>query len=85
MEAFEARVNITYKRQNGDLPDPVRFDSTDGDILGFISEAVRAGSVPGINADPNPDFQDYVIDRFEADQTTPYNRLMARPKTPWGA
>jgi len=84
MEAFEAKVNITYKGQNGDLPDPVNFESTNGDVLGFVAEAVRAGTVPGVNADPNADFHDFVVDRFASDAATPYNRLMVRPKTPFG-
>jgi len=84
IETFQARVNITYNGSNGDLPDPVTFDSTDAAIRGFITEAVRAGSVPGIAADPNADFTDFVIDRFTANEVTPFNRLMARPKTPFG-
>lgn len=84
MEAFEAKVNITYKAQNGDLPDPVNFESTNGDVLGFVAEAVRQGNVPGIAADPTADFQDFVVDRFASDAATPYNRLMVRPKTPFG-
>lgn len=84
MEAFEAKVNITYKGQNGDMPDPVNFESTNGDILGFVAEAVQHGNVPGIAADPVADFRDFVVDRFASDATTPYNRLMVRPKTPFG-
>ena len=81
--AHEARVNITWAGKNADLPDPVAFDATDGDIKQWVTEAVRAGT-PGIEADPNANFGDFVIDRFEADNTTPYNRLMVRPKTPFG-
>jgi len=84
MEAYEAKVNITYKGQNGDLPDPVNFESTNGDVLGWVAEAVRTGSVPGINADPAADFHDFVVDRFAADATLNYNRLFVRPKTPFG-
>lgn len=84
MEAYEAKVNVTYKGQNGDLPDPVTFDSTDGDVRGWVAEAIRGGGVPGINADPNVDLKDFVVDRFPADATTDYNRLMLRPKTAYG-
>ena len=51
MEANEARVNITYKGENGDLPDPVYFDAADGDIKTWATEAVSNGSVPGIPKD----------------------------------
>ncbi|APU89007.1 hypothetical protein Rctr197k_224 [Virus Rctr197k] len=81
--AHEARVNITWAGRNADLPDPVAYDSTDGDIKGWVTEAVRAG-IPGIQADPHANFGDFVVDRFPADDTTPYNRLMVRPKTPFG-
>jgi len=83
MEAYEARLNVTYKGQNGDLPDPVTYDATDGDVRAWVTEAVRAGTVPGINADPNADFRDYVVDRFPAEGDLP-NRLMIRPKTAYG-
>ena len=90
MEAYEARLNITHKGQNGDLPDPVNFESTNGDVLGWVTEAVQTGSVPGIDADPNANFRDYVVDRFPANAALPetdpahWNRLMVRPKTPFG-
>jgi len=84
METYQARVNVTYMNQNGDLPDPVTYDATQGDILQWVTEAVRAGGIPGIAADPNASFQDFVVDRFNATDATPYNRLMVRPKTPFG-
>jgi len=84
MEAYEAKLNITYKGQNGDLPDPVNFESTNGDVLGWVAEAVQTGSVPGIDADPQADFRDFVVDRFPADQVRPWNLLQVRPKTPFG-
>lgn len=84
MEADQARLNITWNGQNGDLGDPVLFDATDTEIRGWATEAVRTGSVPGIVADPNADFTDFVIDRFAASDVTPFNRLMSRPKTPFG-
>lgn len=84
MENYEARLNISYGGQNGDLPDPVSFDSTDGDVKAFAEEAVRNGNVPGINPDPNATFEDFVVDRYEANEEVDYNRLMVRPKTPFG-
>lgn len=90
MEANEARVNVTYSGKNGDLPDPVHFDSTDGDVRAWVTEAVRTGGVPGIPADPNADFRDFVIDRFPAPANPvqgerSWNLISLRPKTPFGA
>ena len=80
----EARVNITFAGQNGDLPDPVMFQATDGDIKAWVTEAVRGGGVPGIAAAPNADFSDFVVDRFAATEARPYSLLSVRPKTPFG-
>jgi hypothetical protein len=85
MEANEARVNITYNGENGDLPDPVHFDAPDGDIKGWATEAVANGGVPGIPAAANPDFTDFVVDRFASTAEVDHNRIMLRPKTPFGA
>lgn len=79
----EATVNVTYAGQNGDLLAPVYFQSTDGDIKAWVTEAVRSGTVPGINAAPAADFTDFVVDRFPAKDGRP-NMLMVRPKTPFG-
>lgn len=79
-----ATFNITWEGQNGDLPDPVFFDSSDGDLRAMAAEAVRNGDVPGITADPNVNFTDFVIDRFSATEDNPVNRVMLRPKTPFG-
>ena len=84
MEAHEARLNITYGGQNGDLEDPVSFDASDGDIRQWATEAVRAGTVPGIPADPNASFVDFVVDRFEATDARPDRLISLRPKTPFG-
>jgi hypothetical protein len=81
---MEARVNITYNGQNGDLPDPVNFDATDAEIIGWATEAIRSGGVPGISTVPDADLQDFVVDRFQANDDYPVPRLMVRPKTPFG-
>lgn len=81
----EARVNVTWGGQNGDLTDPVPFDSADGDIKQWITEAVRTGTVPGIRADAAADFHDFVVDRFPATDVRPYKLIQLRPKTPFGA
>jgi hypothetical protein len=85
INANEAMVNVTWNRQNGNLVDPVPLDSADGDVRQWITEAVRAGSVPGIPADGAADFHDYVIDRFAPTDARPYNLISVRPKTPFGA
>jgi len=85
MEANEARLNITYAGENGDLADPVHFDAPDGDIKGWATEAVANGSVPGIPAAADPDFTDFVVDRFAANAERPYALIQVRPKTPFGS
>jgi len=85
MEANEARVNVTYAGGNGDLPDPVSFDAADGDVKGWIAEALRGGGVPGITVNGAVDLTDFVVDRFTATDVRPYNLIQLRPKTPFGA
>ena len=82
--ATNARVNVTYAGENGDLPDTVHFDSTDGDIRAWVTEAVANGGVPGIPATLDANFTDFVIDRFAANEDRPYNLIQVRPKTPFG-
>jgi len=78
----EAVLNITWAGQNGDLPTPVLFDSTDVDIRRWATEAVRGG-IPGITADANVNFADFVVERFGATEGLP-NRVLLRPKTAYG-
>jgi len=80
----EARVNITFAGQNGDLPDTIRYDSTDADVRGWVTEALRGGSVPGIDGLRFVDLRDHVVDRFPANNNRPYNLIQIRPKTPFG-
>ena len=84
MEANEARLNITYGGDNGDLVDPVFFDAVDGDIRTWATEAVVNGSIPGITANADADFTDFQVDRYPANEEQP-NRIFLRPKTPFGA
>lgn len=81
----EARLNCTWSGQNGELPDPVAFAATDGDVKAWATEALRTGGIPGIAADPDADLTDFVVDRFSATEARPYNLLMVRSKTPFGA
>jgi hypothetical protein len=80
----QARLNITWQGGNGDLPDPVPYDSGDGDVKTWAAEAIRNGDVPGIPADGAVNFGDFKVDRFPANDEVPYNRLFLRPKTPFG-
>jgi hypothetical protein len=81
--ANEALVNITWQGQNGNLPDPVPYDATEGDIRQWITEAVRGG-VPGITPDVNANFADFMVERFQADEVRSHNLIQIRPKTPFG-
>jgi hypothetical protein len=80
----EARVNVTWQGQNGDLADPVVYDATDGDIRQWVTEAVRTGGVPGIRSDANANFTDFVVERFPLTNDRPFNVIQIRPKTPFG-
>jgi hypothetical protein len=81
---MEARVNITWNGQNGDLPDMVDFDAGDADVKQWVTEAVRTGGVPGVTADERVDLTDFVVDRFSENDARPYNLIQIRPKTPFG-
>ena len=80
----QARVNVTYNGRNGDLPDAVSFDLSDDIVRRIVAEALRTGGIPGIPADENPDLDGFVIDRFAADEATPFNRACVRPKATFG-
>jgi len=80
----EARVNVTYRGQNGELPDPVFRDAAEGDVKAWVTEAVRNGGVPGIPADRDADFHDFVVDRFPPTEARPYALIQVRPKTAFG-
>jgi hypothetical protein len=85
LQPHQARLNITWAGGNGDLPDPVAYDSGDGDVKQWAAEAVQQGYIPGIPADPAVNFNDFIVDRFPAGDEVQYNRLFLRPKTPFGA
>jgi hypothetical protein len=80
----EARVNVTWAGQNGDLPDPVARNANEREILGYVTEAVRTGGIPGIARDPKADFREHVVDRFGPTDGRPYDLIQIRPKTPFG-
>jgi hypothetical protein len=80
----QARVNVTYNRANGYLPDPVFFDASPDQIKEWVTEAIRGGAIPGIPADPTVDLAGYVVEPFSADAEVPHNRIFLRPKTEFG-
>ncbi len=80
----EARVNITVNGLNGDLLEPVPFTATDRQLKEWAREALIGGSVPGIGATHRVDLSAYVVDRFRANETVPYNRIFLRPTTSFG-
>ena len=80
----EARVNVTFAGQNGELPQPVFAQSSDADVKTWVTEAVRNGGIPGIRADVNADFRDYVVDRFDPTEARPHRLIILRPKTAFG-
>jgi len=85
IEIHEAQVRVTYDGQQGDLPDPVPFDATDAQVRTWAAEALRTG-LAGIDAQPDlaaGALDDFVVDRYPAKDDLP-NRLMLRPKVPFG-
>lgn len=80
----EARLNITWKGQNGDLPDPVSWHASDKEILRWATEAVQTGGVPGIRTDRRAHLRNFVVDRFPANKQVREDRIYVRPPTPFG-
>ena len=78
-----AKLSITYNGQQGDMDQMVPFDATNDAIKQMAAEAVRGGSVRGIDA-IEANFTDFEVDRFSAHADVPFNRLSIRPKTPFG-
>lgn len=84
IQAGMAKLTITYNGQQGDLPDPVSYDSTDADLKQMATESIRTGYVPGIDTVAAVDLSDFVVDRFPARDDVPFARVSIRPKTPFG-
>jgi hypothetical protein len=80
----DARVNVTYDGNNGDLPDPVLFAASDDDVKTWVTEAIRGGGIPGIGAQ-EADLGDFVVDRFGPTDDRPHNLIQIRPKVPFGS
>jgi hypothetical protein len=84
IQPHEARVNITFGGNNGDLPDPVRADASDQEIRTWVSEALRSGTVPGLPAADDPDLDGFVVERNAPTDVRPYQLIQVRPKTAYG-
>ena len=79
--AAMAILNITYNKQQGDLPDPLPYDLSDDEIKRIATEALAVG-IKGI--DPvTADFTQFMVDRTPAHDGLP-DRLSLRPKTAFG-
>lgn len=81
--ADHALVTIDYDGQQGDLPDPIPFNTPDPDVIRIAQEAWRGGLVMGVPADPNANLANYLVKRFPANEANP-NRMSVRPDTPFG-
>ena len=79
-----ASLNVTWNGTNGDLPDPVAYDTPQAQLLQMATESIRGGYIPGIPMDMAVDLEGFVVDRFPATGELP-NRLFIRPKTPFGS
>lgn len=80
----EALLQVTYDGRMGDMPSPVPVEATDPQIRAWATEAIRNGSVRGIPADRNVNFNDFVIERFPPNSDRNYNVIMLRPKATFG-
>ncbi len=84
VQAHEARLNLTWNGQNGDLVDPIPYNANDAEIRAWAAEAIHSGAVVGIRRDRRANLHDFMVDRFPASAQTPYHRIFVRPKTPFG-
>ncbi len=84
MENDEAKVNVTYQGQNGDLNDPVYAEGSDAEIKTWVCEALQSGSVAGVGVHTNADLADFVVDRYQPTEERPYTLIQVRPKAPFG-
>ncbi|MCB9760236.1 MAG: hypothetical protein H6739_10410 [Alphaproteobacteria bacterium] len=84
LRADEARLNITFDGQNGDLLQPVLVGAADAELLRQAAEAIATGSVPGVRPRGPVDLSGFVVDRFPPTAQVPYHRVFVRPSTPFG-
>lgn len=79
-----AVVNVTFGGQNGELVDPVAYDSSDEQIKRFVAEVLATGEVRGITATAEANLNDFKVDRYPPTEARRHNLIMVRPKTPFG-
>ena len=82
---MDARLNVTYAGQNGDLPDSVDFDTSDAALITMATEALQTGGIPGIDADASASLSGYQVERFPAKDDNPIHKVVLRPKTSFGS
>lgn len=80
---MNAKLNLTWYGQNGDLPDFVDYDGHDDVLKAIAKEAVETGGVPGVTVNGMVDLDNFVVDRFPATEDLPA-RVFIRPKVPFG-
>lgn len=80
----EARVTVTHNGQTVDLPDLVAYNLPDENIKFMVQEVFRTGGIRGLAADPQVNFDDYVVERCPAIEARPYNLIALRPKVIFG-
>lgn len=84
LQETEARVNVTWSGNNGDMPEPVEFDASEANVRRWVTEAIQNGTIPGIPADPEVDLSNFVIERLAATEVRPFNQVLVRPKVSFG-
>jgi hypothetical protein len=80
--AGEARLNITFDGKNGDLAQAVPFGASDAQLKAWAREAILGGVLGDVTGPVS--LADHVVDRFEATDRAPVNRIFLRPATPFG-
>ena len=80
-----AIVSVTWQGAHGALPDSIAAQTPTLEVLMMLEEAIRTGGIPGIPADLRVDLTDYTIDRPQVAGGDSPQRLIARPKTDYGA
>lgn len=78
-----AQLNVTWNGQQGTARGDIYYDEQSEDILRMATEMISNGEVAGIDADPAVNLKDFEVQKFAAKDGLP-NRVMVRPKTPFG-
>lgn len=75
-------LNVTYNGENGDFYEPINRDLTDREVKDLVVQGLREGRVRGVEAVPNADIGDFVVDRYLNAEVP---KIMVRPKVTFGA